>query len=124
MDVFANGAATRLESVDIYRPRFGRNEFDSLVKHNKSLVDVKIHISIMKLQPGHVRKNVTLDRVLDMTCSFLRCQKLQSLEIELPYSGDIHEGNSRGYFEPVREILCTKYCHRRSRVRIHGIEFY
>lgn len=86
-----------------------------MVQKNKSLRVVQIIVN----PPEDVPANF-LERFIEMTSCFLLSPAVQSLEIVDSAEDESPEVESPGFFDPVRELLRTKYRHRRVQVAICG----
>lgn len=115
LDVFAAGAVTALESAAFWCGFPPKNAFNALVRKNKTLRKAHIVINMPEDTPDNLG-----ERVLEMATCFLNSPALQSLYIADGYDGKSPEDESPGCFDPVRELLRSKYRHRRVQVILCG----
>lgn len=118
MDAFASGGVATLRSIYVFGDFPAEGAFFSLVANNESLHHVDIAMDALPEKVEHL-----VERVREIADCFMKAPALLALDI----------GNDIGYrwpeivcsefFKTAREMVRTKYRHRRVLMRICGRDF-
>jgi len=110
MDEFGSGSVTTLESISFGCHFPPANSFDSLVRMNKSLRDVSIHIAI-----NQMKDDILWERVAEIAQCFFKAPALETFKL-----GVTIDCEPSGRNHALEEICRVKLRHRRIQVSLFG----